>query len=487
MSQSGNTKSWATNEDWEKYKPVISYLYIGCDQRLEDVSATMSKEYRFYATTKMYKFRFRQWGVRKNLKFNELRDILHDAGNTTALDVPVIQGQRLERRLRAFIGRSRRGQDPNDEDWVVDTLGRAYHARFRYQPNPPDNLLTIERSLRAVQDHANIRLSDRPRANVIYNQAFTCDETRFWWINTFLAALRLEQETDLTLGFDMLNRCCNALKSLLHTKRSILTWYLYAAMVALSALKEEIALSFMDFAVSLSSITLGPLHPITTFAANLRKLGIEKARQAAAPLATALADVIRNPVAGKGYLQLASSLFGYNHCPATKMSDYLFWVVQLLPCSAARISLDAEEVSSQYWVFLGSFLASRFAPASVSRVATEEELYPKYEKVRSQLDQYINERIRQTKRPLSEFDLDVNTLRIMAYVDDHIKHIQTPKHYRRRALELALSRKPIDGLQVLSTYAELEFHHRTNQELDEARRVGQEYDALLRQFHEDGP
>lgn len=58
-------RRYATEDDWRSHKDRISSLYR--NKRLKDVIAVMEAQYHFFATERMYKARFKEWGLEKNV------------------------------------------------------------------------------------------------------------------------------------------------------------------------------------------------------------------------------------------------------------------------------------------------------------------------------------------------------------------------------------------------------------------------------------
>ncbi|KAK3934745.1 Clr5 domain-containing protein [Diplogelasinospora grovesii] len=54
-------------EDWDRHRSTITRLYYDEKKHLEEVMAIMESEYRFSATDKMYKTKFKKWGLKKNI------------------------------------------------------------------------------------------------------------------------------------------------------------------------------------------------------------------------------------------------------------------------------------------------------------------------------------------------------------------------------------------------------------------------------------
>ncbi|KAI1342179.1 hypothetical protein F5Y15DRAFT_374425 [Xylariaceae sp. FL0016] len=75
-SDIASARRWATAEEWTRLQPVIMKLYIDEDLCLEDVKAHMAQHHHFFATLSMYKRRLSSWNAFKNLRSDEVLQIL---------------------------------------------------------------------------------------------------------------------------------------------------------------------------------------------------------------------------------------------------------------------------------------------------------------------------------------------------------------------------------------------------------------------------
>lgn len=64
-TNSPHRKRYATEDDWRGHKDRISSLYR--IKRLKDVKTVMETQHQFFATERMYKARFKEWGLEKNV------------------------------------------------------------------------------------------------------------------------------------------------------------------------------------------------------------------------------------------------------------------------------------------------------------------------------------------------------------------------------------------------------------------------------------
>jgi hypothetical protein len=59
------SQSYATPEGWKQHRERIIDLYEG--KTLREVLETIERDYKFVATERMYKARFKEWGINKNV------------------------------------------------------------------------------------------------------------------------------------------------------------------------------------------------------------------------------------------------------------------------------------------------------------------------------------------------------------------------------------------------------------------------------------
>ncbi|KAI1411876.1 hypothetical protein F5Y13DRAFT_164519 [Hypoxylon sp. FL1857] len=69
-------KQYATSQDWTRLQSVIMRLYLDEDKTLEEVKSHMEEHHEFFATISMYKKKFTAWGAFKNLRLDEVLQIL---------------------------------------------------------------------------------------------------------------------------------------------------------------------------------------------------------------------------------------------------------------------------------------------------------------------------------------------------------------------------------------------------------------------------
>ncbi|KAI0403960.1 hypothetical protein F4802DRAFT_268201 [Xylaria palmicola] len=71
-----SSKQYATPDDWPKFQDLIVRLYVEENKTLEDVRQHMEENHDFIATISMYKRHLASWNAFKNLRFDEVLQIL---------------------------------------------------------------------------------------------------------------------------------------------------------------------------------------------------------------------------------------------------------------------------------------------------------------------------------------------------------------------------------------------------------------------------
>ncbi|KAK3937218.1 Clr5 domain-containing protein, partial [Diplogelasinospora grovesii] len=66
---------WADSQRWERYRGTIQELYHSRNLPLKEVMKIMEQEHQFRATPRMYKMRFKAWGLDKNFKEAEVVEL----------------------------------------------------------------------------------------------------------------------------------------------------------------------------------------------------------------------------------------------------------------------------------------------------------------------------------------------------------------------------------------------------------------------------
>ncbi|KAK3360481.1 hypothetical protein B0T25DRAFT_629565 [Lasiosphaeria hispida] len=158
---SSGGRKWASDEDWEKRRLIITRLYVEENKKLWQIQDHMSKEHDFYATPKMYKTRFRRWNLWKNTKAADVAAILRQtptlptAPQTFTVNNKQISTDRVARYIR---NRARQHHIP------PSTLSTVLLHNTTPKPlalSPTSPALTLESTLRAIHTYFLTSLAAR--------------------------------------------------------------------------------------------------------------------------------------------------------------------------------------------------------------------------------------------------------------------------------------------------------------------------------------
>ena len=304
-------RKYAAEDDWKRHRETISTLYK--QKRLKDVMSFMEREHGFFATERMYKARFKEWGVGKNVTAVEVQHLMQklEQGKTknevlAASDrVDVSRIQRYVKRKPAGLRKLRQQQQHQDSIHAhhpldvlralaqeepkrrcppYDPVRRIMHPRPIIMRAPeqlelPDEIL---RQLRTFMDGcygpgvpANLRQLDGD-----FQWLIGRDELMLDFVLKFRLAHNLIDEGYTRQGFQALNLCFDRLRLFLQEGRPILLLYILSAALEASESfgRPEVLQMLFRHMTALAENTLGKSHPTSEIA---RRLGALDRREQA--------------------------------------------------------------------------------------------------------------------------------------------------------------------------------------------------------------
>ncbi|RYO78917.1 hypothetical protein DL764_010072 [Monosporascus ibericus] len=100
----------ATSEDWERLRDVVTRLYIEEDKTVGEVKRYMERHHNFFATIATYKKKLGSWNAFKNLRPDDVLQILrltksHDADQK--MPALLLRGKIVDpRSLQVYVARN---------------------------------------------------------------------------------------------------------------------------------------------------------------------------------------------------------------------------------------------------------------------------------------------------------------------------------------------------------------------------------------------
>ncbi|KAI0540228.1 Clr5 domain-containing protein [Xylaria digitata] len=246
---------WAQDEDWAQYRTIITELYMSQKRKLDDVRRIMAEDYGFYATLRMYKTRFKKWGLAKNKRPKPL--CLKDSNPNSPYIPAEDAGRSLETSQRSkkpiASKRSRR---------ITDHSSTLTHKHLWAQPMarsmaPPDFYKFAEDVSHSTLVYIRSVRSPTPELP-------SSSKTIAWpWLNYITTAGTLFSLGHPRRALLLVDICCQRYRSLLGSQDLSLLETTIVAILKFMRYGPGLVEAFIDFACNMSQIVLGIAHPLS--------------------------------------------------------------------------------------------------------------------------------------------------------------------------------------------------------------------------------
>ncbi|KAJ8125923.1 hypothetical protein O1611_g7715 [Lasiodiplodia mahajangana] len=248
---------WAETEDWAKHRTIITDLYVKQGKRMKDVMRTMTEEYGFHATRRMYKTRFKKWGLVKNPKSGSACPQSSPPKPVVSPSMPPPKG----------------GVGQITKDVSIPILQNLWMSSSIGNIAPPDCYRFAENTLQSTQAYfsstgfTSLGLAAPDKKLVT---ATACAE----WLDCMITAKAL-----LTFGYCrqavlLIDLCCHQYRPLLSSQDPSLMAVTITCILKVLRYWPDLAKTFLNFICTMSQIVLGAPHPLSTVFQQLQKAGI---------------------------------------------------------------------------------------------------------------------------------------------------------------------------------------------------------------------
>ncbi|KAI0163311.1 Clr5 domain-containing protein [Pestalotiopsis sp. NC0098] len=302
-------KAYATSEDWTAHRDLITKLYWDEDRTLKAVREYMQLNHGFDATEKMYKWRFKSWGLHKNLTRKDATQIVHHAFGGKAAVLPVIRGRQVgPKKLKDYLcrmtvskcssaatmPRALGSPDPwrvPDEggltDMVIFTQRRMQNDAFGFKEKrnydwSGDCRVVFWEDMRLAVASLKSSSSPPPSSDVKGdNDDYDCDKIT-------------KPTVDAADHFRLLDRAfSNYTLALDGEFWPVLIWTsIHSVLLLLGQAGAPLAESFVRYASSLCAIKLGRAHVVTRLWALIRSMTLGQFWRAAYAMLNALVTAL---------------------------------------------------------------------------------------------------------------------------------------------------------------------------------------------------
>ncbi|KAK6089128.1 hypothetical protein SCUP234_00332 [Seiridium cupressi] len=292
MSSAPRGKAWASEEDWQMHRDIITHHWWVEDKPLKEVQAIMAEEHDFHASDKMYKGRLKTWGLLKNLKSKDADQIMGLAKTGVATGPLVIRGRNMgskkwQKRLNRVVA-------PDESTNLVPSRRKSalYTLPLPDHLAPPDTFRLTEAGLHAVRDFTSRQFSTGvwDLSGLPYD--FDRDPTDSWSNGTTLATENLVKDRSAPENFAILNKCFDQYTAVVDQATPMLVPCTMNNVISLLRVGPGIADSLLRYSSGLVAIKLGEDHPLSYFLSQMRTLGAVQLPLVARPILNAYFDDI---------------------------------------------------------------------------------------------------------------------------------------------------------------------------------------------------
>ncbi|KAI0878850.1 Clr5 domain-containing protein [Hypoxylon argillaceum] len=274
MALNGIPTPWARLEDWAEYRTIITDLYVIRRKKMKEVIQIMAEEYDFHATQKMYKMRFKKWGVTKNISSNPacVKDVRPSRVSGPGMNTT--ESSETDQKSKRII------VTPKRSTRRITSLGSIRSPQHLSTKlairtmTPPDCYKFAEGTLHLAQVYvSSIRFPNLGSA--ISNKKLVTAASSAEWLNCVITAktlLALGHFQRATLVIDI---CCHQYRSLLDSQDLSLMAVTVVAILKVLHYWPRLAEAFLNFICQMSRTVLGTYHLLSMLFQKLMEAGVD--------------------------------------------------------------------------------------------------------------------------------------------------------------------------------------------------------------------
>ncbi|KAG8161595.1 hypothetical protein KVR01_008582 [Diaporthe batatas] len=314
--------TWAAQCDWERHRDRIIDLYKFQDHTLRSVMHIMQHEQGFVATPKMYKYHLRKWGIQKNLRAKQARELLQQTRHAGREVTEVsIGGIRVDQdRLRNLLKRASKAQrgaagPPTTTTTVVippttttalsgSSEASSSPATCRLSPpsppspsplptarlRPPHPQPQLEQVLHALRSYVSgsFGAGRWTRSHVPWQDELVVAAHNCSW-----SAGRLMNAGHVRAAFRLLSICMDSCRHLLMTDTPYFPASIYALLFEFSKRHGDLSRAVLGFLRDLSLVVYGSRrHPVYVLFEAMRQMSSAQMTQCAWAVSRAYQDAL---------------------------------------------------------------------------------------------------------------------------------------------------------------------------------------------------
>ncbi|KAI0459139.1 hypothetical protein F5B21DRAFT_340023 [Xylaria acuta] len=492
MGTSRPSNGWATANDWADHRPFITALYRDQNKTLKETMRIMEEKYEFFATLRMYKARFQQWGIEKKIKAEDAVEIFRQqmarakAGKSS---VAYIRGrkinpgrlQRYRYRAAAIVSEQILMAENELPISLSKTSPASSHILCRTpSPSPtPEDAPTLAPQLDDPTDfkvpHECMQILGNYVAGSVEAGVWQVASTApvpdaFTWAHYLATSQGLIAHNRTPEGFALLNICFEQYKAHLINPDPFFWLATYKAALLLAHRDVALGEEFIRYASNLTSVMLPPAHPFNDVWSRINITGLRGLQQHAAALFESYLNTCKKqaglfPIDETGLVQMA---FVFIQLQCSGMVPYAFTRDSL----EAMMGLLSRSVSSQFLL-----QEARFRMACL---LLEQGKLDEADAATKQIVAWID---RLQKPDRNEFDhLRCKCLWTMFEIEDKKGNIGKAAQIGYSLLNLCRTIYGPTHLQTIDAISALESFHTRNNKTAAAQKMAEQFDDCWAQF-----
>ncbi|TEA17340.1 hypothetical protein C8034_v000448 [Colletotrichum sidae] len=280
------SKPYATEELWGRMRATITRLYQDEGRPLKEVKKIMERDYRFYATQRMFKTRVIRWGLDKKLKEAEVTHMLNVKRQRLAAgkdSIFTVRGQnvdwdRVEQYLKRRPDLDNKRHTHIQHTRELDVTCRTPSPPPAAEPEPPGIPSLLEPTLDVDMHEDSIRIFKAYHTAAFESGVWGLDDASlcghgFVHIVQALTSIakvpKLLKQKQTEVGLCTLRRGLVSLKHVLQAREPTFYYSMLVNVLNLKGHDREYAIRVVH---RIHQEFAGDAHPLTLFLGKLRML-----------------------------------------------------------------------------------------------------------------------------------------------------------------------------------------------------------------------
>ncbi|KAF7555502.1 hypothetical protein G7Z17_g2130 [Cylindrodendrum hubeiense] len=327
-------------------------LYSSEARPLKEVIDIMGRTYNFNATPRMYKHRFRKWGLDKKYKEKEVIQMSLLKQQRDALgkqSIFVIRGKRVDwEQVEKYIHRR-----PDLETKIkagMLTLSSSNFDLFCRSPSPEpvlhvsSTLQYTDELLRLLDCYYNAGLNETLSRHGADEASDSAVSIRCYRRLDYARMMILANK--MKPGFESLNKSLDDLRSMVKAQDPTLLFYLCDIATAFDNRHKALAFEIFRHAYDILSVAFGDLHPLVRLMGRLVRLP-DKDRYGL------IAVILKAAVDNFGRLDISGRIVERLHCHYFLLLDYM--ATEGINAKASFPKMDVASMDAVSVAYLGRF------------------------------------------------------------------------------------------------------------------------------------